>query len=96
MVRLNDVLLKRADIKRIAANHGANHVTLFGSVVRGEETPTSDIDLLVDLEPNRSLLDRIALKQELEDFLGRPVDVINRKSLDPAIREQILKDRVEL
>ncbi len=53
-------------------------------------------DLVVDLDEDRSLFDRIALKQELEDFLGRRVDVVNRRSLDPVVREQILRDRVEL
>jgi len=96
MVRLNDVLSKRVQIKEIAGRHGAHGVALFGSVTRGQATEDSDIDLLVDLDDDRSLLDRIALKQELEDFLGRRVDVINRKSLQPALARQILQERVEL
>lgn len=96
MVRLNDLLLKRTEIKHIAGRHGGRGVAVFGSLARGQGTENSDIDLLVDLDDDRSLLDRIALKHELEDFLGRPVDVINRKSIDPLIREQILRERVDL
>ena len=96
MVRLNDLLLQRDEIKRIADRHGARRVAVFGSLARGEATDASDIDFLIDLDEDRSLLDRIALKHELEDLLGRRVDVINRESLDPMIREQILRERVEL
>jgi len=96
MVRLNDLLSKRNEIKTIAGRHGARALAVFGSVARGEVTDTSDIDFVVDLDPDRSLLDRIALKHELEDFLGRSVDVLNRKSLDPLVRDQILRNRVDL
>jgi predicted nucleotidyltransferase len=96
MVCLNDLLLKRGAIHRIAARHGARHVAVFGSFARAQATDASDIDLLVDLDADRSLLDRIALKHDLEDLLGRPVDVINRKALDPALCGQILRERVDL
>jgi len=96
MVQLNDVLSRRTEINRIAGRHGARHVAVFGSVARGQSTDASDIDFLIDLDADRSLLDRIALKHELEDLLGRPVDVLNRSSLNPAFRAQILHDRVEL
>ncbi len=96
MILLNDMLSRRAEIKRIADRHGARHLSVFGSLARGQATDTSDIDLLVELDANRSLLDRIALKHDLEDLLGRPVDVINRKSLNPALCDQILRERVDL
>ncbi len=96
MVQLNDVLSRRTEINRIAGRHGARHVAVFGSVARGQSTDASDIDFVIDLDADRSLLDRIALKHELEDLLGRPVDVLNRSSLNPAFRAQILHDRVEL
>lgn len=96
MVRLSDILERRSEIIRIAARHGARNVTLFGSVARDRADETSDVDFLVELDADRSLLDRIALKHELEDLLGRPVDVINRNSLDPQVRDRILSDRVEL
>jgi predicted nucleotidyltransferase len=65
----------RAEIRRIAASHGAINIRVFGSAARGEDRADSDIDLLVDLERGRSLLDLIAVKQDLEDLLGRTVDV---------------------
>lgn len=96
MVLLNDVLKQSAAIKQIAQRHGAHGVAVFGSVARGESTDASDLDLIVDLDDDRSLLDRIALKQALEEFLGSRVDVMNRKSLHPALREQILRECVGL
>jgi|GEM_PF-1908812 len=67
-----ELLEQKGEIFEIAARHGAHRVRVFGSVVRGEETLASDIDLLVEFEPGRSLLDHIALAQDLKDLLGRP------------------------
>ena len=82
---------KREEILHISRQYGAQNVRLFGSVLRGEDRPDSDIDLLVDLEPSRTLLDRIALKQDLEDLLGRRVDVLTEKALHAHIRAHVLK-----
>jgi len=87
---------KRRDILRIAAQYGAGQVRVFGSLVRGEASPNSDVDILVTLEPGRSLLDLIALKQDLEDLLGRPVDVVTEAAVSPYIRAQVLQDAVAL
>jgi uncharacterized protein len=87
---------KRDEILRIAAAHGAQNVRVFGSVSRGEAGAKSDVDLLVKLEPGRSLLDLIAIKQELEDLLGREVDVVTEDAVSAYIREQILKEAVRL
>ena len=84
----------RGEILRLAALHGARSVRVFGSAARGEARPDSDIDLLVDLEPGRSLLDLVALKQDLEDLLGRRVDVVTVSGVSPYLREQILRDAV--
>lgn len=67
---------------------------VFGSVARGESGPNSDLDLLVDLEPGRSLLDIIGAKQDLEDLLGRRVDIVTERSLSPYVREGITKDAI--
>jgi predicted nucleotidyltransferase len=91
-----DVMTKREAILRIAAQHGAGNVRVFGSVARGEAGPTSDVDLLITLEPGRSLLDLIAIKQDLEDLLGRPVDVMTEAALSPYIRDDVLKAAVDL
>lgn len=87
---------KRDEILRVASAHGARNLRVFGSVSRGEATDKSDIDLLINLEPGRTLLDIIAIKQDLGDLLGCNVDVVTEDSVSPYIREQILKDAVSL
>lgn len=96
MVSLNDIQSQREHILEIALRHGASHVRIFGSVSRGSESSTSDIDLLVNMAPDRSLLDRIALIHELEDFLNHSVDVVNERALHPVIRDEVLAEAVEL
>ncbi len=83
---------KRAQILRVAAAHGAGNVRVFGSVVRGDAGSESDIDLLVDFEPGRSLLDHAALQMELEALLGRRVDVASARGLRPRIRDRVLRE----
>lgn len=83
---------KRQEILRIAAMHGARNIRMFGSAARGEDRPNSDLDLLVEMEAGRSLLDLIALGQDLEELLHRKVDVLTDSSVHPAIRPHILAD----
>ena len=85
-----------AAIRAIASRHGATRVRAFGSVARGESSQNSDLDLLVDLEPGRSLLDLIAIKQDLEDLMGRRVDVVTENSLSPYIRDSVLKEAIAI
>ena len=95
--RLNQLLeQKREDILALAAKYGARNVRIFGSVARGSAGPDSDIDLLVELEPERSLLDRVALSQDLSDLLGCQVDVATEKGLREPIRQRILHQAVPL
>jgi len=90
---IKDILLsKREEILRIAARHGASNVRIFGSVARGEAGKDSDIDLLVELEQGRSLLDQAGLMVELEDLLGRKVDVVTEQGLYWLLRRRILKE----
>ncbi|HOI59586.1 MULTISPECIES: nucleotidyltransferase family protein [unclassified Methanoculleus] len=91
-----ELLERRDEILEIAARHGARTVRVFGSVVRGEETTGSDIDLLVEFEPGRSLLDHIALAQDLQDLLGRDVDVMTEKGLHWFIRDRVCQEAVPL
>ncbi len=87
---------KREEILRIAAKYGASNVRIFGSVARGEADEQSDIDLLVNLEPGRSLLDLCGLLIDLEELLGCKVDVVTEKGLRDRIRERVLKEAVAI
>lgn len=98
--KVNDPLAQlraeKAAIISIAAQQGASNIRVFGSVARGEATEKSDIDLLVDLEPERSLLDHIGLMQDLEDLLGRSVDVATPSALHEWIKHRVMQDAIPL
>jgi len=87
---------KRAEILRIAARHGARNVRVFGSVARGEADAESDLDVLVDMEPGRSLLDLAGVLVDLEELLGCKVDVVTERGLRERIRERVLQEAVPL
>lgn len=87
---------KREDVLRVAARHGARNVRVFGSAAKGEAGPTSDVDFLVEMEPGRSLLDLVGLWQDLEELLGRKVDVVEDEGLHWYIRDRVLKEAVSL
>ena len=87
---------KREEILKAAASHGAKNLKVFGSFARGEERPDSDIDLLVEMAADRSLLDIIAIKNALEDITNRKVDVVTEKALSPYLRDKILQDAVAI
>ena len=87
---------KREEILRIAAKHGARNVRVFGSVARGEADDQSDIDLLVEFEPSRSLLDHGALWMDLQALLGCKVDVVSQGGIKARIRERVLREAVPL
>jgi predicted nucleotidyltransferase len=96
-MRINELLkARREEILRIAAKHGAYNVRVFGSVARGEAGPESDVDVLVDLELGRSLLDHAALMLELEELLGCKVDVATERGLRARIRDRVLREAVPL
>jgi hypothetical protein len=80
----------RDEILRIIAAHGGRDVRVFGSRARGDAGKQSDIDILLNLEPGRSLLDLVAIKQDLTDLLGLDVDVVTERSLSPYMRDEIL------
>jgi len=87
---------KRTEVLRILDVHGARNPRVFGSFARDQAQPTSDIDLLVDMEPGRSLLDLVGLEQDLCDLFGRRVDVVTEGGISPYLRDRILAEAVPL
>ncbi len=83
---------RTTEIRRLARLHGVRRLRVFGSQVRGEAGPTSDLDLLVDLRPGRDLLDLAGFKLDLEEVLGCKVDVVTEKSLSPYLRDRIVAE----
>lgn len=81
---------------RVAAAHGARNVRIFGSAARGDAGPESDVDFLVEMAEGRSLLDLVGLWQDLEELLGRKVDVVEPEGLHWYIRDRILREAVPL
>lgn len=92
----NILKARREEILQIAARHGARNVRLFGSVARGEADETSDIDLVVEFDPDRSLLDHAGLWLDLQELLGYKVDVVSERGIKPRIRERVLREAVPL
>jgi len=86
----------RDEIMRVAADCGAHNVRVFGSMARGETDSQSDVDLLVDLEPGRSLLDLTRLQRKLEQLLTVKVDVVSARGLRDRVRETVLRDALPL
>jgi hypothetical protein len=80
-------ILRKNDVKR---------ASFFGSIVRGEMTEGSDVDILVEFEGKKSLLDLAHLKNELEDTINRRVDVLTYKSLHPRLKDRILAEQVPI
>jgi len=87
---------KREEILRIARAHGARNLRVFGSAARGDANENSDVDFLVEFEPGTSLLQHGALIAELEELLGRRVDVAPEKTLHERVRERVLREAVPL
>ena len=87
---------RRTEIMQIAARYGAHNLRVFGSVARGDARPDSDVDLLVDMEPGRSLFDLGGLLYDLQTLLGVDVDVVTEKGLRPRIRMQVMREATPL
>lgn len=87
---------KRSEILAIATRYGARDVRVFGSRARGEAKPDSDVDLLIKLEAGRTLLDIVAIKQDLEDLLACKVDVVTEGAMSRFIRNEVLAEAVAL
>lgn len=97
MAGIEDILAdKREEILRLAQQHKAYNVRVFGSVARGEATDSSDVDFLVTFEAGYTLWDHIGLIQELSELLGRRVDVSTDETLRARLKERILREAVPL
>ncbi len=83
---------KRDEILQVAEKHGAHNVRVFGSVARGQADEQSDVDLLVSMEPGRSLLDQAALWIEVQELLDCKVDVVSERGLKPRVRDRVLRE----
>ena len=96
MSTLDLLKTKREDILHLATARGARNIRVFGSVARGEDDKTSDIDFLVDMEPGKSLLDLGGLLMDLQELLGCPVDIVTERGLKTRLRDRILQEAVPL
>ncbi|MDK2896909.1 MAG: uncharacterized protein PWP04_1029 [Candidatus Atribacteria bacterium] len=80
----------------VLQRYQVQRASIFGSVVRGEDAPESDIDILVELNDNLSLLDFVALKLELEEVLHKRVDLVEKKTLKETIKDDVLAQEVQI
>lgn len=96
MKELERIQRQKKDILAIARQHGISQLRIFGSVIRGEETPQSDIDLLVELEPGCSMLDLGGALIRLQELLGRKVDIVTERGLHWYLKEKIMQEAVQL
>ncbi|MDL1892113.1 nucleotidyltransferase family protein [Sphingobacteriales bacterium CHB3] len=83
-------------IRPVLRKHQIKKAGVFGSLARGEEAESSDIDVLVELPPNLSLLDFVGIKLELEEVLGKNVDLVEYEAIKPRIRQRIISEEVPI
>ena len=86
----------KSKINPILRRYGVSKAAVFGSYARGEMREYSDIDILVEIEQDISLLDFIGLKLEIEEVLGKKIDLVEYCAIKPFIRERVLKEQVEI
>ena len=94
--KLEDIQALRDTIVTIAQSHVAHNIRVFGSYVRGEQNPDSDLDLLADIDPDKSLLDQVALIRELEGLLNIKVDLVEPGCLHWYIKDAIMQEAIPL
>ncbi len=94
MSGLEKIKLNRDRVLEIARQHGAGRLRVFGSVARNEDRPESDLDFLVQMGPERDLLDMIALSQELEELFHQKTDVVSDDEINPYFKARILHEAI--
>lgn len=92
MTTLDTIRRRRSEIIELARKHGATNVRIFGSVLRGDDDPSSDIDLLVNASGPTSPWFPAGLILDLEELLSRKVDVVTERGLSPFVRDQVLRE----
>ena len=93
---VDPVMAKRDEIVRLARLHGVTRVRVFGSMARGDAGPHSDVDLLIDVGADPSPWFPGGLIAELEELLGRRVQVVTERGLDALLRDRVLQEAVTL
>lgn len=96
MITRDDIVKRRDEIIAMAKQYGASDIRIFGSVARGDATETSDLDLIVRLDPGRSLFDLGGLLMDLRDLLGVKVDIISENGIRDRWREHLMHEAVAL
>ncbi len=96
MGRKNDLMKYREKILDLGTRYGINRIRIFGSVARGEDNFSSDIDLLINFDEGRSLFDLIGFRNDIEELLGRRVDVVSENALHWYIKEKVIQEAVEI
>jgi predicted nucleotidyltransferase len=87
---------RKQEIEAIARKHGAGNVRVFGSVAREEDSPASDIDFQIDVVGKTTSWFPSGMALELQDLLGRPVDVLTERALHPVLKEKVLREAIPL
>lgn len=96
MVSLNDIKNQKGKISELGNNRGIRNIRVFGSFAHGNVDENSDLDLLVTMDEDRSLLDRIGFMHDVEDLLHIKVDVVNENALHHLVRDAITKEGILL
>jgi len=96
-MRIDELLKKKnREIKEIASKHGVRDIRVFGSVARGEATEDSDVDFLIEVGGPTTPWFPGGLVADLEELLGRRVDVVEREAIRPALRERVLREAMSI
>ena len=96
MGQKNELIESREKILALGKRYGINRIRIFGSVARDEESINSDLDLLINFDEGRSLFDLIGFRNDIEEMLGRKVDVVSENALHWYIKEKVLQEAVEI
>ena len=96
MCRLDLLRQLKNEIYRIAGEHNAEKVYVFGSCARKEDSPESDVDLLIEFNQAATLFDQVDIRDKVCSLLNCKVDVVSKRGLHPYLRRQVLAEAVEL